>query len=371
MIFYGDNLKALVLGVNTRPVANSLKKLGFYVYSVSYYAPEDLNADKKYYLINPLYHGRLKENYDENKLIEVANTLADDVDYIFITSGVFEFENSKIPRWDNVVGNEPKKINEISNKYKTYKKLKNLGFNIPETKKINNKTQLYKFLEEFNTCILKPVYGSGGNIIKLDLNNFSDELIYEIKFPVIAQECIRGKSFSANFIGNTFITFNKQIIIKGMYAGNLTPYINLPNRFIEIFREIIESFELKGMNGIDFLIKDNESYIVDINPRILGTYETIEMSASQNLARALLNNKYTNEIKLKETYIKRILFAKEKITVNISKRDFIYDIPKKNAVIERGEPIATIIAKENIKSIINSVYKECVEYEKRKNRDDI
>ncbi|MEO2118000.1 MAG: ATP-grasp domain-containing protein [Methanocaldococcus sp.] len=366
-------MKVLVLGINTRPVANSLKKLGFYVYSVSYYAPEDLNADKKYYLINPLYHGRLRENYDENRLIEIANKLADEVDYIFITSGVFEFENSKIPRWDNVVGNEPKKINEISNKYKTYKKLKNLGFNIPETKKINNKTQLYKFLEEFKSCVLKPIYGSGGGIIKLNnnLNNINNT-INEIKFPIIAQECIGGKSFSANFIGNTFITFNKQIIIKGMYAGNLTPYINLPSRFIEIFSEIIEAFELEGMNGIDFLIKDNEPYIVDINPRILGTYEVIEMSASQNLATALLNNKCAKEIKPKERYIKRILFAKEKITANISKRDFVCDIPKKNAVIERGEPIVTVIAKENIKSIINSVYRECAEYEKRKeNRENI
>jgi len=359
-------LKALVLGINTRPVVNSLKKLGFYVYSVSYYAPEDLNADEKYYLINPLVHGRLKENYDENKLIEIANKLADEVDCIFITSGVFEFENSKIPGWDNVIGNGPKKINEISNKYKTYKKLKNLGFNIPETKKINNKTQLYKFLEEFKTCILKPIYGSGGSILKIELNNFDDEIINEIKFPIIAQEYIRGKSFSANFIGNTFITFNKQIIIKGMYAGNLTPYINLPNKFVEIFGEVIESFELKGMSGIDFLIKDNGPYIVDINPRILGTYETIEMSASQNLAMVLLNNKYAKEIKPRKVYIKRILFAKEKIIANISKRDFIHDIPKKNAVIEKGEPIATVIAKENIKSIINSVYEECAEYEKRK-----
>ncbi|WP_173400828.1 ATP-grasp domain-containing protein [Methanocaldococcus bathoardescens] len=365
-------MKALVLGVNTRPIVNSLKKLGFYVYSVSYYAPEDLNADKKYYLINPLAHGRLKENYNENRLIEIANELVDEVDYVFITSGVFEFENSKIPKWDNVVGNEPKKINEISNKHKTYKKLKNLGFNIPETKKINNKTQLYKFLEEFKFCILKPIYGSGGGILKINLNNLNDGLIYGIKFPIIAQEYVRGKSFSANFIGNTFITFNKQIIIKGMYAGNLTPYLNLPNKFVKIFGEVIETFELKGMNGIDFLIKDSEPYIVDINPRILGTFETIEMSASQNLAKALLNNNYAKEIKPKESYIKRILFAKEKIIVNISKRDFIYDIPKKNAVIEKGEPIATVIAKENIKSIINSIYGECAEYEKRKeDREDI
>ena len=363
----GETLKALVLGINTRPVATSLKKLGFYVYSVSYYAPEDLNADKKYYLINPLFHGRLRENYNENKLIDVANALADEVDYIFITSGVFEFENSKTPRWDNVVGNEPKKINEISNKYKTYKKLKNLGFNVPETKKINNKSQLYKFLEEFKTCILKPIYGSGGGILKIDLNSFDDKIINRIKFPVIAKEYIKGKSFSANFIGNTFITFNKQIIIKGMYAGNLTPY-NLPERFIKIFGEVIETFELEGMNGIDFLIKDSEPYIVDINPRILGTYETIEMSSSQNLARALIDNSYAREIKPKERYIKRILFAKQKIISNISKRDFVYDIPRKNAVIEKDEPIATVIAKQNIKSIIESVYKECVEYEKgRKN----
>ena len=360
-----DNLKALVVGINTRPVVNSLKKLGFFLYSVSYYSPEDLNADVKYYFIDPYNHGKLREKYDENKLIEKADELIDNVDYVFITSGVFESENSKIPKWDKVVGNEPKKIKEISNKFKTYKKLEKLGYNIQITKKINNKNQLYKFLEEFNCCILKPIYGSGGYLLKLNLNDFKKEIINKIKFPVIVQEFIEGKSFSANFIDNKFITFNKQIIINGMYAGNLTPYLKLSHNYINIFKDIIEVFELKGMNGIDFLIRDNEPYIVDINPRILGTYESIEMSSSKNLARVLLDNKYLSEIRLKEIYIKRILFAKEKIIANISKRDFVYDIPKKNAIIEKGEPIVTVIAKENIKSIINRVYRECVEYEKR------
>ena len=98
-----------------------------------------------------------------------------------------------------------------------------------------------------------------------------------------------------------------------------------------------------------------------INPKIIlieRAFETIEMSASQNLSKALLNNNYAKEIKPKENYLKRVLFAKEKIIANVSKRNFIYDIPKKNAVIEEGEPIATVIAKENIKSIIDIVYQE-------------
>ncbi|NPA61924.1 MAG: ATP-grasp domain-containing protein [Methanococci archaeon] len=359
------NLKALVLGVNTRPVVNSLKNLGFYVYSVSYYAPEDLKADEKYYQIDPLNHGRLRENYDEKKLVEMAEELVDDVDHVFITSGVFESENSKIPKWDNVVGNDPKKINEISNKYKTYKELKNLGFNIPEFKKIRNKKQLDKFLDEFGCCVLKSNYGSGGYISKIKKN----DNIKNLKFPILAQEYIRGKSFSANFVGNTFITFNKQIIVKGTYAGNLTPYNNLPDKFIKVFSEVIEVFELEGMNGIDFLIRDGKEYIVDINPRILGTYETIEMSASKNLAYILLTK--NSDFKLKERYIKRIIFAKERIVSNISKRNFLYDIPRKNAIIEKGEPIATVIAKKNIRSIINSVYKECAEYGRKESRDDI
>ncbi|ENN95719.1 hypothetical protein J422_06306 [Methanocaldococcus villosus KIN24-T80] len=336
--------KALVLGVNTRAVANSLKSLGFYVYSVSYYAPEDLKADEKFFFVNPYKHGKLKDNYDPKKLLEKAKEIADSVDYIFITSGVFEYIK-KAPKWENVVGNEPKKIVKLSNKYKVYKKLENLGYNIPTYKIIYNRHQLEKFREEFKKIVLKPISGCGG-------------LAKNLEFPILAQEFIKSESFSINFIDNTFITFNKQIIINGQYAGNITPY-KLSKTYVNELRDIIEVFELEGMNGLDFLINNNLLYIIDLNPRILGTFDTIEISSRKNLVKALLNKEYAKTVKPNRVYEKRIIFANRRLKVRIKNYRCLYDIPKNGAIIEKDEPIFTVISDSNIKNII----RESVKYE--------
>ena len=83
-------MKALVVGVNTRPVVNSLKELNFEVYSVSHYNPMDSNADHKKYLINDDSHGHFTEKYSEKELIKLSREYVDCVDYIFTCSGVFE-----------------------------------------------------------------------------------------------------------------------------------------------------------------------------------------------------------------------------------------------------------------------------------------
>ncbi|AEF96678.1 ATP-grasp domain-containing protein [Methanotorris igneus] len=366
-------MRLLVVGVNTRPVVNSAKRLGFEVYSVSYYNPVDLNADKKIYFIDDYNHGHFRENYSEDELLKAAEKFVDEVDGILITSGIFEDKNSKTPNWD-VIGNPPKKIKRMSNKYNTIKRLENLGYNVPLTYLAKNYSQLERYLDELKIAILKPISGSGGiGVTKISFSTIEnmgakealEELNINIEFPILVQEYINSESFSASFIDTNFITFNRQIIENNMYVGNITPY-SLNGRIFNVskaindFREIIETFELKGMNGIDFMIKDNEVCIIEINPRILGTFETIEKSAGVNLVKHIIEGKSAN---VRERFIKRIVFAKEKIIAKIKKKPFVYDIPKYNAVIEKNEPIATVIAKTNINHCIDSIYKECVEYE--------
>ncbi|WP_457611720.1 ATP-grasp domain-containing protein [Methanocaldococcus sp.] len=346
-------MRALVLGVNTRPLANSLKRAGFYVTSISYYAPEDLIADKAYYFINKDNHGRFKENYREELLTKKANEIYDQFDYVFICSGVFENKDSKVYDWHNVYGNPPKKIKEISYKPKTYRRLENLGYNVPVSKVAKSYRDIEKFLDEFKKIVLKPLSGSGGFIRKItSLDNLKN-----VEFPILLQQFIEGKSFSTNFIDNIFITYNKQIIINGLYSGNITPYKFNDKLLTNSFLEIIEAFELQGMNGIDFILSNGEIYILDVNPRILGTFETIELSSKTNLAKAMIYNK---EVKLKERMIKRIVFSKNRVRAKIKKSPFIFDIPKEGAIIEKNEPLVTVIAKRNLKSIIERVYKWCI-----------
>ncbi|EHP87221.1 ATP-grasp domain-containing protein [Methanotorris formicicus] len=361
-------MKLLVVGVNTRPVVNSAKKLGFEVCSVSYYNPMDLDADKKIYFIDDYNHGHFKENYNENELLKAAGLFVDEVDGILITSGIFESKNSKTPNWD-VIGNPPKKIKRMSNKYNTIKRLENLGYNVPVTYLAKNYSQLERYLDELKIAILKPISGSGGiGVKKINFPIIENTCIKEtidIEFPILVQEYINSDSFSAALIDANFITFNRQIIENNMYVGNITPYsldgeVSDIGKVINDFKEIIETFELKGMNGIDFMIKDREVYIIEINPRILGTFETIEKSSGVNLVKHIIEGKPVN---VREKFIKRIVFAKEKVITKIKKNPFVYDIPKYNAVIEKNEPIATVIAKTNIDYHIDSIYKECVVYE--------
>jgi predicted ATP-grasp superfamily ATP-dependent carboligase len=153
-----------------------------------------------------------------------------------------------------------------------------------------------------------------------------------------------------------------------MYVGNITPYIpkSLENnqKVINSFKEVIESFDLEGMNGIDFMIKDNVPVILEINPRILGTFETIELSSKGNLVMSLIENK---PVCPKTKYIKKILFAEQKLISNIKKQQNIFDIPKYGAIIEKNEPLTTVIGRDygEINNAIGSISNMVIKYENR------
>jgi len=372
-------MKVLVVGINTRPVANSAKRLGYKVYSVSYYNPVDLQADVKEYFINDMYHGRFSENYDSRKLIECAEKYVDEVDYIFICSGVFEYENSKTPDWD-VVGNPPKKIKMLSNKYYVTRKLENLGCPVPETHIIYNPQQLERYLQEYGKVVVKPIYGHGGRgVVTISLNMDDDKyysLLKNLKYPCLVQEYIPSESFSVAYIGREFITFNKQIVENNSYFGCITPY-NL-EKLLDVeyakglFEEIIEFFDLKGMNGIDFMIKDGLPVVVEINPRIPGTFETVELALQCNLVRSIIESvegRGPLNLKPVRQYIKKILCADRRVISYIKKRENIADVPKYGAVIEEGEPLVTIIGRnmEEVERTAEEIWKMVVPWQAGKN----
>ena len=356
-------MKILVVGINTRPVANSAKRLGFKVYSVSYYNPVDLNADVKEYFINDRYHGHFSENYDNRKLIECAEKYIDEVDHIFICSGVFECENSKTPNWD-VAGNPPKKIKKLSNKYYVIKKLENLGCPVPTTYIAYNPHQLEKYLEEYGKVVVKPIYGHGGRgVLTISLNMSNNKyysLLKNLKYPCIVQEYIHSESFSVAYIGRELITFNKQIVEGNSYSGCITPY-NLEKLLdvkytTTLFNDIVDFFDLEGMNGIDFMIKDGLPVVMEINPRIPGTFETVELALQCNLVRRIIDSVEGRSLDIKPVrqYIKKILFANSRVISHIRKRENIADIPRYGAVIEKGEPLITVIGRD-MKEISSTV----------------
>ena len=78
------------------------------------------------------------------------------------------------------------------------------------------------------------------------------------------------------------------------YCGNIVPYIQqmsprnqLHNLNIgEIAANIIHNSKLIGSNGVDMIITDGEVYVIEVNPRLQGTFEAAKAALDINLGQA-------------------------------------------------------------------------------------
>ena len=113
----------LVVGTNTRPVACSLSKLGYNVYSVDYFGCLDIKQCVKDYISytsqEPFHSsGFFSENFHHTILEEMANEFVELADHIICCSGA---DPVKFPK-NKIIGN--KDVSKIRNKYKLFKTLK-------------------------------------------------------------------------------------------------------------------------------------------------------------------------------------------------------------------------------------------------------
>jgi len=348
----------LVVGANTRPVACSLKKLGYNVFSADYFCTEDLKpcADNLKCILTQIPYascGRFSINFDENYLAELATLMVDDADFIICCSGSSpeNFPSQKIK------GN--KNTGNIENKYKLYKKLKN-KFKIPETHLISGKDEVQEILNNSRDkkFILKPLRGTSG----MGIRN-ADEIYPNFKFQdYILQERIIGENLSVSTLSTgkeakTILT-SKQIIGKTElgqiepygYCGNIVPYTGGQD-LTSIAEEVVQSLSLVGSNGVDFIQNGEELYLLEVNPRFQGTIECAEAVLGINMAEAHLKacDGTLMEIKSPQQFaVKIIIHAKEQSMVGKLYGDDVYDIPHENVIIEKGEPVATVVKRGTI-----------------------
>jgi uncharacterized protein len=343
----------LVVGANTRPVACSLKKLGYNVYSADYFCTEDLKpcTDSLKCVLSQIPYsscGRFSLNFDEEYLAELATILVNEVDFIICCSGSSP-QNFPLHK---IRGN--KDTENIENKYKLFKKLKN-RFKIPETYLISGKDEIEEIVKNFKdkSFVLKPIRGTAGMGIRNVEETGSN---FEFK-DYILQEKIIGENLSVSTLSTgkeakTILT-SKQIIGKTElgqiepygYCGNIVPY-NGDQDVGTIAEEVVQSLSLVGSNGVDFILKDDEVYLLEVNPRFQGTIECAEAVLDINMAKAHLKacDGTLMETKSPQRFaVKMIVHARERSMVKKLEGDDVYDIPHENVIIEKGEPVVTVV----------------------------
>ena len=364
--------KLLLIGINTRSMLNSALKLDYEIFSTSYFSTSDTPQIKNQKIIleekNNESSGIFEDNFNSSYILETSKDFIDEADYIIPISGISPGEFSKKDQ-KKILGN--KDVSQIENKFKFYEKIKD-EFTVPETFLIKDVDEAIEISENKPEVkyIIKPVKGSGGYDINL-LNNDSTIQLNDSE-NYILQEYIDGINLSSSILGskeNKKTIMNSRLLTENdfknnnsyIYIGNILPLTkesslsNIGNideinkQMIETSQNLAYKFNLIGSNGVDYILNENGLYVIEVNPRIQGTFECVEKSLQINMLDAHIKSCMNESVeipKAKYYSYKKIIYSPCRNKYSKIDLDNIYDLPHIGTITEKSEPLLTIIDKD-------------------------
>jgi len=385
--------KLLLIGIDTRSMLNSALQLNYDVYSSSYFSTSDTPQIKNQKIIlNESENescGNFDDQFDGKTLIDISRDFIDEVDYIIPISGVSpsDFKKSDSRK---ILGNRD--VKDIENKFRFYEKIKD-DFLTPKTFSINDIDEAIEISKNYDESrfILKPAQGSGGYDINL-LNNNTDIQINKGEF--ILQEYIEGISLSSSVLStnmnvktavNTRLLTENDFGIKNsfIYIGNILPLTcksimadvndvdSINNTMNKTSENLIRKFNLIGSNGVDYIHNENGLYVIEINPRLQGTFECVEMSLGINMLDAHIRACQGELVEIPEPKLysyKKIIYSPTRMKYQKIDLDNIYDLPHIGSITEKSEPLLTII---DCDEDFEKLYEKVESSSKKVNRESI
>ena len=363
--------RLLLIGIDTRSMLNSALKLDYEIYSTSYFSTQDTPAVKNQKIILKESYGEscgeFENQFNSEILLEVSADYIEEVDYIIPVSGVSPTDFSKNDR-KKILGNT--EIGNIENKFKFFKEIEN-EFLTPMTFCVSDIGEVNEIIKSYSNTrfILKPLQGSGGYGVQLadnDLNlefNDSKYIMQEYVTGInLSSSVLASKSDAKTIINSRLLTENDfENNNSFVYVGNIVPLseksimsdvenIDEINYKMNETSEILsKKFNLIGSNGVDYILNENGLYVIEINPRIQGTFECVEKSLKINMLEAHIKACQGEIIDVgKPQYYsyKKIIYSPVRNKYENINLDNIYDLPHVGSITEKSEPLLTIIDKD-------------------------
>jgi hypothetical protein len=363
--------KLLLIGIDTRSMLNSALKLDYDIYSASYFSTSDTPTIKNQKIVLKEEDGEscglFEDKFDSRYLLEISKDYIDEADYIIPISGISPTDFKKSDQ-KKILGNRD--VRNIENKFKFYKKIKD-EFLTPMTFCISDIDEAYEISDNYHDIqfILKPLQGSGGYDINL-LNN--DERIKLDGNEFILQEYVTGTSLSSSVLSSeddAKTIVNSRLLTMNdfghadsfIYVGNILPLTDetimaevddineINNEMKDTSENLIDKFNIIGSNGVDYILNENGLYVIEINPRIQGTFECVEKTFDINMLDAHIracNGELIEIPKAKYYTYKKIIYSPTRMKYHKLDLDNIYDMPHIGSITEKHEPLLTIIDKD-------------------------
>jgi len=389
-----------VVGIDTVSVANSAKEAGYKIYAADYFGDIDLRHICSGFAAIIKQRrgkscGKIESKFRPEAFLEMTKSLLErhEIDAILLSSGLDDFFdalrglNELVP----ILGNSPEVIEKVRKKPGFFEELKSLRISYPETVIVKDVDEAKAAAAEIRyPVVIKPTTGFGGAGTRTAQDSKEVERAFLEAFLVskdlLVQEFIKGVHASISLLvadkNGKILTINEQM--SGLrflfsqepfgYCGNIVP-LHFANSIVEKCKRITEKisshFGLKGSNGIDLVISEEGTpYVVEVNPRFQGTLECVERVLGVNLVKshidACLHNSLPTIKEKTSTFCTRlVLYAPEHIVApDLTAFREVRDIPLSGAIIEKGEPLCSIITDgknrklsfERAKEVAESIY---------------
>ena len=143
-----------------------------------------------------------------------------------------------------------------------------------------------------------------------------------------------------------------------IYVGNILPMTNesimaevkdidkINDEMKSTSEKLARKFNLTGSNGVDYILNENGLHVIELNPRIQGTFECVEKSLGINMLDAHIKACLGEIIDIPEAKYysyKKIIYSPTRMKYEKINADNIYDLPHIGSITEKSEPLLTII----------------------------
>lgn len=376
-------MKVLVSGFSGRALSETAAKAGCDVSCIDFFG--DLDLKKFCSRTFSIKRNSAGQNYSTEGLLKLIEEYYDNEQYFVYSSD-----------WDNrpellnkvlagkeikLLGNSAEVLQKISSKVSREKGsdifsyLKKRRFNLPEIIKNGEELQKQSRINPDRKYLLKPYLSGGGKNITVynNLNKAQKEIDTEMWENFYLQHYIEGRVSSALFaadgrsaeiLGITEQLKDLNFQNSFRYGGNILIRSNsdIINKLQDIAESLSREYELKGINGIDFILTPDGIYFIELNPRFTAAVELLLPIFGKELFNLYFRGSIDENLREKfissemPLYAKVIYYAKYDLTVKKEITELIdykgidvngkyefRDLPHPGENIEKASPVCTVL----------------------------
>lgn len=350
-------MRILITGVSARAIAESAYRAGWAekVLTVDYFGDLDLKRLCENYSLRR--DGRSR--YSVARLLQACDRFRWDA--VVYTANLENYPSAveRLASAGRLLGNGPRTLAEVRDPKKFLNCLERAGVTVPRTALSSQARALSGVVLE------KPRKGGGGYGIAMVSSGVGK------RRGAYLQEYVRGLPCSVAFVADgqraTLLGVSQQLIadtafgaggfrycgsLLGRRLPGLAGFDHLVGQLEMIVAYLTSAFHLVGVNGMDFILKENEIYPLELNPRYTASMELVEVAYGLNILSTHISacNGVLPLFDVRHApegyWGKGILFA-ERDAIIPATQDWwergIRDIPFPGERIRAGSPICTIL----------------------------